>query len=64
MEIPREYFCQHIFEGFYRRKYSIGIYRGNYSGKKNKTKQKNDDMSFLTTELPTENSVGKIVGKL
>jgi hypothetical protein len=34
-------------------------------GKKIKTKQKkNDDVSFLPTELPTEFSVGKFVGKL
>jgi hypothetical protein len=35
MEIPREYFHWYIVDGFYRRKYSLGIYRGNYSGKKN-----------------------------
>jgi len=41
--------------GFYRRKYSLGIYRGNYSRKKIiKTNQKNNDVSFLLTKLPTE----------
>jgi hypothetical protein len=33
--------------------------------KKFKTKQKKkDDVSFLPTELPTENSVGNSIGKL
>jgi hypothetical protein len=53
MEIPREYFHWYIADGFYRRKYSLGIYRGNYSGKKKlKQSKKNDDVPFLPMELP------------
>jgi len=46
---------------------SLGIYQENYSEKKIKIKQKNDNVSFIPTELPNQNkvkSVGEIVGKL
>jgi hypothetical protein len=70
MEIPREYFHWYIADGFYRRKYSLGIYRGNYSGKKKfKTKQKKWWHAFFTNGITDEinsvgNSVSKIIGKL
>jgi hypothetical protein len=58
-----------IFIGKFSRDFTDGnipsVYtKGITVGKKLKQNKKNDDVSFLPTELPTVKSVGKFVGKL
>jgi len=61
-----EYFFWLISNGFYQQKYSLGIYRKNYSGKIIiKTKQKKWWLVVYTNRITNGiKSVGKIIGKL